>query len=948
MKRKLLLKSLLVAVGLLVGGNAWADGNKRVLNSQDYESATATDWEGPNVIATLESGDATYGKYAKGLPNGTGNRSYYKSISFAYEVGSGYSTSDMTTAGYVIEFDMFMSGGNTKDRSVSQFIIPTTGPNLATNAAYSGTDYIFSLSQPTRDAGSRVTTWYINDLTNATTTTATIAYGSWYHYKFVVTASSVNYTISHGSTVDAEGTKAVSALPAIKGFFSLLGRGSGELRFDNLEIYDYTAAVTVSSPTFTFNKVDGAKRNYTITNPDGAGTLYYTTSAAADAPAVGDAAYTSTTETNVSVDFSESGNYYAYVLHTNGTTASAVTTQAVTAGELTLAAPTFTITDMVLGADGFYYPQVSFVSDNSALEGTPTATYSVPSPYVFTDKGDLTVTVSAEGYTSNSATFTVSKKYSLKNTIDFGALTAADFDATVWESATGAPRNYWTQRAAAIPEDVTYYKLKDTSADNSAVLDGITITNSHQRVPEVYIGYGLLTPYATISGSSNNMNFTVNDATTLDYAVYNGWNNYGSGTFNTVQTGNATFALYRYDTMLRTIKVYSGDYSFGIVGDFTGGWDNDMIMTQSETDKNVYTLVIDKFPADATTYEYKLRADASWDGYQLPATGNYNYEFENAGVYKLTFTADIKKNTLTLAVEENPDYTVVGCFDDDSNPSFFGTSWAPTLTDNDLTDNGDGTYSKTFKNVSLEVGTIYYKVAKNHAWDTTWGFPTTEYPNANADYYVGTAGVYDITFTFNPTNTLTNGYNLECSVEAIPTTVAKTISAAEYATFCSPYALDFTGTGLTVYVASVSGKEVNFTKVTTSVPANTGILLKGAAGEYNIPTTTTADATITSALVGVLKDTKVAGGIFVLMNGAQGVGFYKTGGAFTVGAHTAYLPAIAAPARDFIGFGDDTTTSINAISNEKMNGEVYNLNGQRVVAPAKGLYIVNGKKVVLK
>lgn len=954
MKRKLLLKSLLVAVGLLVGGNAWADGNKRILDSQNYESATASDWTSANGTISLGTGDATYGNYSKVNVSGNGNRTCAKTVNFAYEAGSGYTTAEMTTNGYVIEFDMQMSGGNVKDRSVSQFFIGNSNYSVNNNATYTGTDYIFAMSQPQRDAASRVTDWYINDLDNAGTAIS-IYYNIWYHYKFVVTASSVSYTITHGTTQDATGSLDVTALPNVKGFYGLLGRGAGYIYFDNLEIYDYTAALTVSEPTFTFKKVDGANRVYTIANPDAVGTLYYTTTPSETAPAVGDAAYTSTTETSIDVSYSASGKYYAYVLHTNGTTVSPVATLAVTAGELTLNAPTFTITDMVLAEDGFYYPQVTFASNNSGLEGAPTATFDKTAPYTFTGKGELTVTVSAEGYTSNSATFTVSKKYSLKNTIDFGALTDADFDATIWETATGAPRDRWTSGSAAIPADVTYYKLINTSAelgnpDNSAVLDGITIANYNQRTPEVYIGYGLLTPYSPISGSGNNMNFYVNEATSLDYAVFNGWNNYGYGTFNTVQAGNAGFSLYRYDTMLRTIKVYSCDYSFSIVGQLTGGWDNDVVMTQSATDKNVYTLVVEHFEASAgTTYLYKLRTDGQWGGYELPASGNNDYYFENAGVYKLTFTANIKDNTLTLAVEENPYYTVVGCqkIGDEEKASFFETAWAPTLTDNDLTDNGDGTFSKTFKNVSLEVGTIYYKVAKNHAWDTTWGFPTTENPNANADYYVGTAGVYDITFTFNPTTTFTSGYNLTCSVEAIPTTVAKTISAAEYATFCSPYALDFTGTGLTAYVASVSENVVTFTEV-TSVPANTGVLLKGDSKEYNIPTTTTADATITSALVGVLEDTKVAGGIFVLMNGKQGVGFYKTGGEFTVGANTAYLPAIAAPAREFIGFGDDTTTSINAISNEKMNGEVYNLNGQRVVAPAKGLYIVNGKKVILK
>ncbi len=569
MKTKTICKSLLVAAGLLVGSSAWADGNKRVLESENYENAAASDWTCPNGSAVIKTGDATYGKYAQCYPSGSGNRSAYKSVK-SYEPDA-YADASMTKTGYNIEFDFLLVGGNVVGRSASQFIVTTAGPNLATNNVYSGTDYIFSLSQPTLAAeganegigggktGTAVTTWYINDLTNATSTTVTLDGSTWYHLALVVTATSVDYTITDNSTSEAvaTGSKSVAELPTIKGFFDLLGRGSGKLNFDNLDIYDYTEEISVSSPIFTFNKVNGVKRNYTITNPNDLGTLYYTTAPAETAPAVGDAAYTSTTDMSKAVEFSESGKYYAYVLHTNGTTASAVVEQAVTAGAIQLNAPVATLSDMAQAEDGFFYPIYSFSSNQSNLEGTPTGSLSATS-YTFTGTGSYEVTVTADGYTSNSITVNVDARRVLGKTIDFGAMTAADFsDATVWTSATGAPRDYWTNRAAAIPADVTYYKLTDPTADCSDVLDGITITNGAQRQPEVYIGYGLLTPYTAVSGSGNYMNLKVNDGTATDMVVFNGWNNYGSGTFNTVLAGDATFGLYRYDTMLRTIKVYS-------------------------------------------------------------------------------------------------------------------------------------------------------------------------------------------------------------------------------------------------------------------------------------------------------------------------------------------------------------------------------------------------------
>ena len=1021
MKKTKLFKSLLVAAGLLAGSaSAWADGNKRVLESLNYEAATASDWTCPNGSAVLKTGDATYGTYAQCYPSGSGNRSCYKSVSYNYD-NTGYTTADMTTLGYNIEFDFLLVGGNVVERSVSQLIVPTTGPNLAINASYSGSDYIFALTQPSLAAegvnegknagntGTAVTTWYINDLSNATTATVELNGSTWYHLKLVVSATSVDYTISHGTTTDATGSKAVTEIPTIKGIFDLLGRGSGKLNFDNLDIYDYTENISVSAPTFTFKKVDGANRIYTLSNPDGDGTLYYTTSAADEAPEIGSDAYSSTESTSFDVTYSESGNYYAYVLHTNGTATSSVTTQAVTAGELTLAAPTFTITDFVLAEDGYYYPQVTFASNNSSLEGAPTATFDKTSPYTFTGTGELTVTASAEGYTSDSATFTVNYRYKLSKTIDFGALTADDFDATVWESASGAPRDYWTNRAAAIPADVTYYKLIDPSTEGAGTaLSGITISNAAAHDPQVYIGYGLLTPYYQ-GVSGNNMNLTVNDATAKDYVVYNGWNNYGSGTFNTVLAGNATFGLYRYDTMLRTLKVYSPEkttftakyyntkgwekvYAYTYNEETLGPWNDTQSGTEltagedglynvtfesvdapekiifnngesgegNQTDNldfvdgaaynfdgqgDIYSFTFTTNKGWSNVYAYtwsgaddtKVEQLGAWNGTQLTATdGTYALTFVSATAPEYiifhngegTQTADL---TFTDGenYEFNTTYTVAG-----SNTDMFGTAWDETNTDNDMTKNEDGTYSITYTNVALTEN-VSYKVVVDHAWGV-------EYPAENRVIGISMAGNYDVTIHFNPnTGEVYETMN-----------VYKTITDAGYATFCAPYDLNFEGTGVKAYVGTQSGATVTFTEV-ASAKEGTGLLLKAAEGSYAIAMETSENTVENNALVGVLEDTQCDAGIFVLMNTTEyGVGFYKTTKEFTVGANTAYIKALpASGSRNFIAlnFDDDTTTAIEGVATVKMESDaIFNLQGQRVNAAKKGLYIVNGKKMILK
>lgn len=177
--------------------------------------------------------------------------------------------------------------------------------------------------------------------------------------------------------------------------------------------------------------------------------------------------------------------------------------------------------------------------------------------------------------------------------------------------------------------------------------------------------------------------------------------------------------------------------------------------------------------------------------------------------------------------------------------------------------------------------------------------------------------------------------------------VEVTVTSAGYATYCSENALDFSDTGLTAYKAILDGSEVSFTEV-KQVPAGEGVLLKGDAGTYSVPVAASAAALTGNAFIGVIEETLVSEpGIFVLMNEEEGVGFYKTLNAFTVGAHTAYLPALSDGSRSFIGLNE--TTGISDVNRETItNNRYFDLQGRSVAQPTKGLYIVNGKKVVVK
>jgi len=61
------------------------------------------------------------------------------------------------------------------------------------------------------------------------------------------------------------------------------------------------------------------------------------------------------------------------------------------------------------------------------------------------------------------------------------------------------------------------------------------------------------------------------------------------------------------------------------------------------------------------------------------------------------------------------------------------------------------------------------------------------------------------------------------------------------------------------------------------------------------------------------------------------------------------LPAtVVSGSPEFISLGDATSIETLSVERGSMNSVIFNLAGQRVAQPTKGLYIVNGKKIVIK
>lgn len=188
-----------------------------------------------------------------------------------------------------------------------------------------------------------------------------------------------------------------------------------------------------------------------------------------------------------------------------------------------------------------------------------------------------------------------------------------------------------------------------------------------------------------------------------------------------------------------------------------------------------------------------------------------------------------------------------------------------------------------------------------------------------------------------------------------------TIGSAGIGTYCSTHALDFSGTDdIKAYIVSAfkpSTGEVTLTRI-TDVPANTGIVVKGEADTYTIPWGP-GETIVSNMLVGVTENTvlnKVDGDYtnYILAKKNGNLGFYAVSDGSTLSAGKAYLPlptaSLPSGAREFkFVFGDDQTTGIKeSLCNSESHGDIYDLQGRRIEKPSHGLYIVNGKKVIIK
>ena len=216
-------------------------------------------------------------------------------------------------------------------------------------------------------------------------------------------------------------------------------------------------------------------------------------------------------------------------------------------------------------------------------------------------------------------------------------------------------------------------------------------------------------------------------------------------------------------------------------------------------------------------------------------------------------------------------------------------------------------------------------------------------------------------------------YGTFTAIQPSPSAYILTVSAAGYATLYLDYAAEIPKDVKAYIATSVEEDRLKLTQVTGVLPANTGVIVRAKAGTYTFAKSEDVPANVEgNMLSGTATDTYITAEsgyrYYVLAQKEGMVGMFRpklTDGRFLNNANKAYL---ALESSDLGIFDDETNTEDEGgqlsnrlrfdfggttdIDNSEIRHHdseiIFDLSGRRVTHPAKGIYIVGGKKVVIK
>lgn len=218
------------------------------------------------------------------------------------------------------------------------------------------------------------------------------------------------------------------------------------------------------------------------------------------------------------------------------------------------------------------------------------------------------------------------------------------------------------------------------------------------------------------------------------------------------------------------------------------------------------------------------------------------------------------------------------------------------------------------------------------------------------------------------TVTVDGEYTARCEVEVKNRNLEVVMSPAGYATFFDSQSAFSLPSGLTAQVVSgVGSGKISYQNLTGSVvPKNVPVMLKSNTQQAGTFTLTASESNATYSGTNLLHGSDVAttttgnGSHYKLSYGQTGTtwdgvfGWYwgaQNGTAFPIDGHKAWLvvPNSGSTRAEGFTIDGDATEIISIEADDATHDIYYDMQGRRINAPARsGIYIKNGKKVVLK
>ena len=813
---------------------------------------------------------------------------------------------------------IFKGGIQITPRKVDYLAITSIDPQQYTGSAITPTVTVKD-GTTTLTSGTHYTVSYSNN-TNVGTATATITgqgnYTGTREVNFTITARDAsNLTISSIAAQTYRGYALTPAVTVKNGNVTLTSGTDYTVSYSN-NINAGTATVTITGKG---NYTGTKSANFTI-NPKNASGLTinsiaavtYNGSAQTPTVTVKDGSTTLTSGTHYTVSYSNNinagtatvtvtgmGNY-------TGTKTANFTINAKSASNLTIssiAARTYTGSAIT--------PIVTVKNGNVTLTSGTDYTVSYSNNI---NAGTATVTITGKGnYTgTQSANFTINPK-------NASNLTISDIAAVTYNGSAQTPTVTVKDGSTTLTSG-THYTVSYSNNTNAGTAT-VTVTGKGNYT-------GTNTANFTISARSAS-NLTISSITAQTYT--------GSALTPavTVKDGQTTLVKDIDYTVSYSNNIDVGTATVTITGkgNYTGT--KTANFTINPLIKNVSTLTI----GDIVAVTYNGLA-------QTPTVTvtDGNTALTSGTDYTLSYSNNTNAGTATVTITGSGNYT------GSRDVTFTINKATLTITANSYTINHGDAFPEF---------TVSYSGFKNSETSSV----LTKQPVISCDAAsTSTPGEYDINVSGAEAQNYSMTYVKGTLTIEEATSVSITVSSLGKGTYCSEYPLDFTNvSGIAAYIISgfkPSAGNLIITRV-FEVPAETGLYIVGTPGStYDIPVAPT-DFYYSNMMKGVtvaktISATEGDYTNYVLGSDGHGGAIFKRANNTQSPANRAYvqIPSSIAGAREVLGMetDDDSITGLDGVftsDTKEAEGDYYNLSGQKVQTPQRGIYIKNGKKIFI-